>query len=154
MPRLSKKDNAILKDLLEEIKTDMISQQSAIGQRASGESADSLVVTDTSRGPTLTGSNYWAFLFDGTGRGPGGFPDPDLIEDWIFDKPVSIDTTLAQAVFGIGLKIATDGTDIFLGKPGVRISEIITTHLIDAGGRIARDKVRKVLEQFKKNKAL
>lgn len=154
MPRLSKEDNEILKDLLEEIKTDMISQQSALGIRASGASADSLNVVDTSKGPTMTGNNYWAFLFDKTGRGPGGFPPPNLIEDWIFDKPVSIDTTLAQAVYAISLKIAQHGTDIFLGKPGIKISEIITEHLIDASGRIARSKVNKVLEPFRKNKAL
>ncbi len=154
MPKLSKEDQETFKELLENIKTDMISQQSAIGQRASGESADSLIVADTSKGPTLTGSDYWQFLFDGTGRGPGGFPPVNAIQDWIFDKGLSIEGNIDQATFAIGLKIAQHGTDIFLGKPGVKISEIITRHLVDAGGRIARDKVRKVLEPFRKNKAL
>ena len=154
MPRLSKEDNAILKDLLEDIKTDMISQQNALGIRASGASADSLQVSDSSKGPTLTGAHYWAFLFDDTGRGPGGFPPIDLIKDWIFDKGLSISGTIEQAAFLIGRKIADEGTGIYQGKPGVKIQEIITEHLIAASGRIARRKVRKILEPFRKNKTL
>ena len=154
MPKLSKEDNAILKDLLEDIKTDMISQQNALGIRASGASADSLTVTSSGKGPNLTGKHYWAFLFDDTGRGPGGFPLPQEIEDWIFDKGIEILTTLKNTIFNISFKIAKEGTDIYQGKPGVKISEIITEHLIAASGRIARAKVRKILEPFRKNKTL
>jgi len=157
MPKLSKEDTKILKELLEDIKIDMISQQNALDIRASGASADSLIVADTSKGPTLTGSNYWAFLFDGTGRGPGGFPPPfgpDSIESWIFDKGIEIRTTLRNTIFNISQSIAESGTGIHKGKPGVMISEIITEHLIEASGRIARNKVRQILAPFRKDKAL
>ena len=150
MPRLSKEDKAILKNLLEEVKIDMISEQAALGQRASGFSADSLNVASTSKGPVLQGADYWAFLIDGSGRAPGLFPPVDNILDWVRDKGINFGGTEKQTAFLVGRKIAREGTGIYQGKPGVKIREAITEHLIEASGRIARNKVRDILAPFRK----
>ncbi len=41
------------------------------------------------------------------GRGPGKFPPPEVIRDWVINKPVEI------SPFWVGKKIAEEGTEIY-----------------------------------------
>lgn len=59
--------------------------------------------------------DYWKYVEEG--RGPGKFPPPDKIRNWIEVKPVNLSPlsngktpTVEQAAFLIGRKIAQEGT--------------------------------------------
>lgn len=61
-------------------------------------------------------ADYWKYVEEG--RGPGKFPPPDAIRNWIEIKPLSIQPdlngrvpTVEQVGFLIGRKIAQEGTE-------------------------------------------
>lgn len=143
-------DQTAFIEFLEEVKTDLISQQNALGIRASGASANSLQVRNPSK-PVLVGKDYWAFLFRDQGRKPGRFPNLDNIKDWIEDKGLTIENSLNQTAFLIGRKIAQQGTDIFSGKAqGIDFKKIVNQRLLETSGKIARRKAQDILKPFRK----
>ncbi len=106
----------VLKQFLESVKADLISEQADRGITASGESAASLTVSLIGRnGVVLTGADY--FLYQVRGRGPGRFPPFEAIKQWIKDKQLRFtNITEDSLAFLIARKIARQGTDIFTGK--------------------------------------
>ena len=143
-------DQTELIQFLEEVKIDLISQQNALGIRASGASANSLQVRNPSK-PVLVGDDYWVHLMKGQGRRPGAWPNLDNIKDWIQDKGLTIENSLNQTAFLIGRKIAEKGTDIFSGKSeGIDFKKIVNQRLLDTSGKIARRKANDILKPFRK----
>ena len=150
MARLSKEDQKSLTVMLEGIKNDFIATQAAKGIRAGGRSADSLQVVQTGKGPVLKGVKYWKYLMEGTGRGPGKRPKVFWIEDWIFDKGITIEDTIMDTAFRIGRAIGLKGTGIHRGKPGIPLKEIVTGNLNTGLGIMVRRKVQDILKPFRK----
>lgn len=61
-------------------------------------------------------ADYWKYVENG--RGPGKFPPPDKIREWVEVKPISIQPdsngiypSVEQVSFLIGRKIANEGTE-------------------------------------------
>jgi hypothetical protein len=119
--------------------------QGAKGITASGRSADSLAYGVDQSGGQLTGSNYlyWQIV----GRKPGKFAPPEAIEQWIRDKGITPQgkTTVKQLAFLINRKMATRGTDIFIGKrSGLSFDQIVDKNMSILLGNIAQSKVKEV----------
>lgn len=122
-----------------QIRTD----QGAKGITASGRSSDSLAYGTDSTGGQLTGSNY--FYWQIVGRKPGKFAPPEAIEQWIRDKGITPEgrTTVKQLAFLINRKMATKGTDIFIGKrSGLSFDQIVDKNMSILLGNIAQLKVK------------
>ena len=117
----------ILGQYFEAVIKDLRGDQSAKGMVASGNSADSLTYGTDSTGGQLTGSDY--FFWQIVGRRPGKFAPPDAILQWIRDKGITPNdpkTSLKSLAFLINRKMATSGTDIFMGKKkGLEFQEAI-----------------------------
>lgn len=112
------------KKVIDDIKRD----QSEKGMVASGRSAGSLRFTVTPNEGKLFGANY--FRHQREGRGPGGFPPIQALEDWIRAKGIQPDTTIEYMAFAIAKKMAQRGSDIFQGKkPGLDLDGIIERNL-------------------------
>lgn len=88
------------------------------------------------KGGVLYGAHYMQYLV--TGRGPGKFPPPDKMTDWVNANPDILDRarqvfrsiTAQQLGFLIGRKIAREGTDIYQGKkPGIDLLGAIGSEL-------------------------
>lgn len=124
-----------------QIRTD----QGAKGITASGRSSDSLAYGTDATGGQLTGSNY--FYWQIVGRKPGKFAPPEAIEQWIRDKGITPEgrTTVKQLAFLINRKMATKGTDIFIGKrSGLSFQEIVDKNMSILLGNIAQSKVKEL----------
>ena len=87
---------------------------------------------------------------EGTGRGPGKAPKRFWIEDWIFDKGITIEDTIEQTAFRIARAIGLKGTGIHRGKPGIPLKEIVTGNLNTGLGFMVRRKVQDILKPFRK----
>ena len=127
------------KSVIGQIRTD----QGAKGITASGRSSDSLAYGTDSTGGQMTGSNY--FYWQIVGRKPGKFAPPEAIEQWIRDKGITPEgrTTVKQLAFLINRKMATKGTDIFIGKrSGLSFQEIVDKNMSILLGNIAQLKVK------------
>ena len=127
------------KSVIGQIRTD----QGAKGITASGRSSDSLAYGTDSTGGQMTGSNY--FYWQIVGRKPGKFAPPEAIEQWIRDKGITPEgrTTVKQLAFLINRKMATKGTDIFIGKrSGLSFQEIVDKNISILLGNIAQLKVK------------
>jgi hypothetical protein len=120
--------------------------QSAKGITASGRSADSLAYGTDETGGQLTGSNY--FYWQIVGRKPGKFAPPEAIQQWIRDKGITPNdpkTTIKQLAFLFNRKMATKGTDIFIGKrSGLSFDQIVDKNMSILLGNIAQTKVKEV----------
>jgi len=90
------------------------------GTNASGELRDSLEkiveIGEDSYSVKISLADYWYYVENG--RGPGKFPPPDAIRNWIEVKPVEAypglngrTPTVEQLAFLIGRKIANEGTE-------------------------------------------
>ena len=90
------------------------------GSNASGELGDSLEkiveIGEDSFSVKISLADYWYYVEHG--RGPGKFPPPPAIQNWIEVKPVTpvpgVDgrtPTVQQLSFLIGRKIAREGTE-------------------------------------------
>ena len=120
--------------------------QSAKGITSSGRSADSLAYGTDETGGQLTGSNY--FYWQIVGRKPGKFAPPEAIQQWIRDKGITPNdpkTTIKQLAFLFNRKMASKGTDIFIGKrSGLSFDQIVDKNMSILLGNIARTKVKEV----------
>jgi hypothetical protein len=100
--------------------------QIAIGAVASGASLEAYeVVISKKNNIDLLTADYILFLIEG--RGPGGFPPPGNIEQWIREKGIVPEgITIKQLAYLIGRKIAQLGTDIYEGRaPGIPLDAIL-----------------------------
>jgi len=135
--RLSKFGNL----LIEQIKAQQIER----GLRASGKSAASLRQIVTNDKITVLGDS--SFFYQERGRGPGKFPPPNVIREWIKDKPLRSGISLNSLAFLIGRSIAEKGTLIFQGKKkGLNFKEVVNTSLAIAGNDILEDAIAKDFE--------
>lgn len=87
------------------------------------------------------------------GRGPGKFPPPDSMLDWVKSNPDALER--AQRVFRyiteqglayiIGRKISREGTDIFSGKrPGIDLLGVLDANMPKLLEDLARNEVIKI----------
>lgn len=92
----------------------------ANGTNASNTLYDSfqkiIEIGEDSYSVSISLEDYWKYVENG--RGPGKFPPPDKIRDWIEVKPVNLQPlsngktpTVEQATFLISRKIAREGTE-------------------------------------------
>lgn len=87
------------------------------------------------------------------GRGPGKFPPPDAMVEWVADNPAALDRakevykyiTEQSLAFLIGRKIAREGTDIYTGKkPGIDLLGIMEKNLPDLFKTLARNEIASI----------
>ncbi len=121
-------------------------EQRAKGITTTGQSSDSLAYNVDQSGGQLTGSNY--FYWQIVGRKPGRFAPPEAIEQWIKSKgitPNNPNTTIKQMAFLFNRKMATRGTDIFIGKrSGLSFDQILDKNMLVLLNNIAQSKVKEV----------
>ena len=110
-----------------EVAEGMKEAQIAIDAVASGASLEAYEVLVKRNDIEVLIAEYVSFLI--VGRGPGGFPPPEDIVEWIQARGiVPEDMTLNQLAFLIGRKIAERGTDIYEGTaPGIPLDQIVET---------------------------
>lgn len=81
------------------------------------------------------------------GRGPGKFPPPDVIRQWVVNKPVTINP------FIVGRKIAREGTEIFKdNSKGLQIDdkiEVLTGRIKERVPKGLKADILKKLNKFK-----
>lgn len=116
-------------ELVEQFNDEIQSDLRTKGIDNTGQTAGSLRIESTKNSVKSIGSNILYFL--DKGRGPGKFPPPAIIEEWVKTKPVDINPYL------VGRKIAREGTAIYkdnskgvqldnkIEKLKVKIKEII-----------------------------
>ena len=141
-------------DLLEEIKSKVISEYHQKKLKASGTFEREIKVTRISGKLVLTlpyyGQFIMAFKSNKGGRPPGKFPPLDAIEQWIKDKKISLrdyvsgrfkkksDSNLKAAAFLIARSIAESGTRIYKGEADpIDLDEIINNAFDYKGDEIA-----------------
>lgn len=104
----------------------------------------------------LYGADYFKYLV--TGRGPGKFPPPDKMEDWVRANPDVLDRvrqvykyiTERQLGFLIGRKIAREGTDIFQGKKqGIDLLGVMEKNMPKLLEDLARNEVVRITTELK-----
>lgn len=111
---------------------------------------------ETENGGQVWADGYlWFLVF---GRGPGKFPPPDKMLKAVEDRPEMLQNarTLWKNIkpkglaYLIGRKIATKGTDIFLGKrPGLDILGAMEKNMPELTKDIARNEAIKILTFLK-----
>jgi hypothetical protein len=124
---------------------------------ATGDSLNSHVITINKNNNTLTAANYYPFLIEG--RGPGKFPPPDTILDWLTERnitPRDPKMSLKSLAYLIGRKQAREGSAIHRGeREGIDFLEIATKNegvLYRQVGKAMADQVTdSLLKTFTKN---
>ena len=125
---------------------------------ASGDSLNShVIIMGTKNRNSLLASSYYPFIVEG--RGPGKFPPPDKILDWLTEKniqPRDEKTSLKSLAFLIGRKMAKEGSAIHRGeREGIDFLEIATKNegvLYRQIGKAMADQVTdSLLKTFTKN---
>lgn len=100
---------------------------------------------------TLYAPDYFKYLI--YGRGPGKFPPPEKMTDFVDSNPEILDRarqvlrkiTAQQLGFLIGRKIAREGTDIFSGKRlGIDLLGVMEEGTPDLLKALARNEVIKI----------
>ncbi|TYP71493.1 hypothetical protein [Aquimarina intermedia] len=116
----------ILKSEFESIQQDLIRRHEELGMKASGDWIDSLEVSAKGMRATIFGLDYTNYLVNG--REPGRFPPIKKIEQWIYDKNISIEgkISISSLAFLIARKIAKEGTEYFK-KGGTDLVESVIT---------------------------
>ena len=139
----------IIKSFLESIREDIIAEQKKLGIKASGKSADSMRIEADESSGKLYGSK--AIRFQVLGRGPGKFPPPQTIKDWINQKPIPVvGITVDSLAYLIGRKISLEGTDIYQGKrPGLPLNDIIERNTKPFIERMAKEVTVDVFNKIK-----
>lgn len=99
----------------------------------------------------LYGADYFKYLV--TGRGPGKFPPPDKMTEWVEANPdvlarakqVFKYLTAQQLGYLIGRKIAREGTDIFQGKkPGIDMLGVMDKNMVLLLEELAKNEAIKI----------
>lgn len=99
----------------------------------------------------LYAAHYLKYLV--TGRGPGKFPPPDKMTDWLNANPDILERarqtykyiTAQQLGFLIGRKIANEGTDIYQGKkPSIDLLGVIDAQMPELKRQLAMNEIKKI----------
>lgn len=102
-------------------------------------------------GGKLIGPHYVQYLF--YGRGPGGFPPPQAMTDWVEKNPDVLERArqvykyiTAQGLgYLIGRKIAKEGTDIYQGKrPGIDLLGVMEENMPDLLRELIKNELVKI----------
>lgn len=137
----------IVEAVLNNIIKDIITDQEAKNLSASGKSAKSLEVIMDEDGGQLIGDQ--SFYYQVHGRGPGKFPPPPNILDWVETKIFPTDIKPESLAYLIGRKIATSGTAIWRGeREGLALDGIVQENLDFLMERLADNQVEKVMNLF------
>lgn len=136
-----------LKDFFLRVTEGLIKDATAKGQKIPVSSlrweADEL-------GGEYYAADYFKYLV--TGRGPGKFPPPDKMTDWVNANPdvlaraqqVYKYLTAQQLGFLIGRKISREGTDIFSGKKqGIDLLGVMEQNMPELLKQLGRNEVVK-----------
>lgn len=92
------------------------------------------------------------------GRGPGKFPPPDKMTDWVTANPDVLERakqtykylTAEQLGFLIGRKISREGTDIFTGKKkGIDLLGVMEENMPELLQQLTRNEVIKFATDLK-----
>ena len=92
------------------------------------------------------------------GRGPGKFPPPDKMTDWVTANPDVLERakqtykylTAEQLGFLIGRKISREGTDIFTGKKkGIDLLGVMEEQMPELLEQLGRNEVIKFATDLK-----
>lgn len=108
-----------------------------------------------------TGGQFWAadyLKYLVTGRGPGKFPPPTKMLEWVQANPDVLERarqtykylTAKGLAFLIGRKIANEGTDIFTGKKqGIDLLGVLDENMKELLAQLARNEVVKIATDLK-----
>lgn len=148
----------ILTEFFEHLKEDVIKEQQAQGRVASGKSIREYEVQVNDFGGILFGASYVGTLE--TGRKPGKVPFgfAEIIEDWINDKGIFQNVSIAERgsiAYFIAKKIAEEGTKLHRegGASGI-LTGIVTQERIKSFTdkllvSFQNDSIEQILFQFK-----
>jgi len=140
----------ILREELERLRLDIITQQSTLGIKDSGRSADSIkIVQARGLSAELTAVGYLATNFDKVGRRPGRQPPVDDILLWGKLQPEGNETRL-QAAFKVARAIGEMGTLIFRGAQGIDITELTKQSATRVSKALAENSVLQFSEATKR----
>ena len=116
----------ILKEEIDLIIIDLIKKYDELGMRSSGKWANSLEPIIKEGSAVLLGEDYTQQL--STGRRPGTFPPIKAIEQWIIEKPISLEAgmKLSTLAFLIARKIAENGT-VYFQEGGTDLLDAVIT---------------------------
>jgi hypothetical protein len=121
----------ILTQFFEAIRNDIIVEHLAKGQRASGQTLESLEIVINDFKGQLWGAGYIGVLEDG--RRPGKFPPRNKIESWIQSKGIIPrgKISISQLAYLIARKISMEGTLLYKngGNSGVLSKDINETRI-------------------------
>lgn len=101
-------------------------------------------------------ADYFKYLI--YGRGPGKFPPPAKMEEWVIANPdvlsrarhVYRSLTEKQLGFLIGRKIAREGTDIFSGKKqGIDLLGVMEANMPTLLKELAKNEAIKIVTDLK-----
>ena len=117
---------SLTRKALEKLRDDIREAIATKGMDNSGQAWESLSV----EGNTLFGADYIYYL--DKGRGPGKFPPPKNIVEWVRAKLGLEGSEAKQVAYVIGKKISEQGTEIFrnTGK-GINLDALIAAMLSD-----------------------
>lgn len=155
MKGLQEHTRRTLIDALARLRSNILVNHMTAEQAASGETARSLRVEDTSFGAALFGREYFGTLEDG--RKPGAVPQDfnDIIAQWIVDKGIAFESIpyirqesakwqpkytpeqrgLMSLVGAIAHKIRTEGTQLY--REGGR-KDIFTNEIEQTKGEVKK----------------
>lgn len=111
------------------------------------------------KGGLFFGADYFKYLV--TGRGPGKFPPPIKMTEWVEANPdvltraqlVYKNITAKQLGYLIGRKIARFGTNIFQGKkPGIDFNGVVDENMTWLLDQIAKNEVINIATALRKPK--
>jgi len=148
----------VIAKYLQRVSKDIKADQKQKKLVASGNSLNShVIIMGTKNRNSLIASSYYPFIVEG--RGPGKFPPPDKIMDWLIEKkiqPRDENMSLKSLAFLIGRKMAKEGSQIHRGdREGIDFLEIATKNegvLYRQVGKAMADQVTdSLLKVFTKN---
>lgn len=117
---------------LESLKRNIQEAIASKGLDSSGAAFDSLEVS----GNQLLGADYLYYL--DKGRGPGKFPPPANIVEWVRSKLGLEGREAKQVAFLIGRKISENGTEIFRdNSKGINLDALIQEMLDELEQEVA-----------------
>lgn len=143
-------DREIAEQFLNGVRNEIITRHVRLGQKASGDTIDRLVVTTTAVGGVLTGPGHITAL--DTGRGPtrrgggaGGQTLQERILDWLNFAKYGIsfadNKEKVSISWAIATKIHKEGNEIFKQGGSGLLTNLITAQRLDAlTGAFAQNK--------------
>lgn len=126
------------------VKRPIVDDLNSKGITTTGQAAESLRIESDEYSVRLIGVDYMEFL--NKGRGPGRFPPPDPIVQWVIDKFKTPNQETKQVAYAISLKISQDGTKIFQdNSEGIELEKKV---------EVLNEELRKIIPQVLKAEAI